>query len=246
MKTLLSQNRFLSSLSVKLRETLDPLLEVSELHKGVPFGSSGLREDFIYFPLNCLCSMDIRMSDGFYAHLALLGYRDATGLHTLAAPPFVATTRVLASGYALRIPITEFVEELKISNELITAVQEAMSRLTGTLGHATACNLHHPLQKRLARWLLSAADASAQESFELTHEELACLLGVRREAVTESLARLSQAGAIQTTRGKISLCDPQILREAACECIEATLAAVPQAGRVASPNMRRSSRTATA
>jgi Mn-dependent DtxR family transcriptional regulator len=83
--------------------------------------------------------------------------------------------------------------------------------------------MHHPLQRRLARWLLSAADASSSKSFELTHEELASLLGVRREAVTESLSRLSLAGAIETTRGRVSLRDRQLLHDASCECHALTL-----------------------
>lgn len=218
MKTLMSQNRFLTDLSLQAREGLDPHLEIVELHKSQFFGESGLREDMVYFPLNCLCSIDLRMTDGFYAHLALLGFQQIVGTHRLVEPALPGTTRVLASGYALQTPAANFRKMCDRFTDLQRATQDAVVHLTRTLGHATACNLHHPLQKRLARWLLSAADATAQHNFELTHEELACLLGVRREAVTESLARLSQAGAIDTTRGRVTIRNEQTLFEVTCEC----------------------------
>lgn len=218
MKTLITQNSFLAELPLPVRELLSTSLEMTEVHKSSIGSSAGLREDFVYFPLNCLCAMELRMGDGFHAHLALLGHREAAGLHRFANPAFPGSLRVLARGYALHMPLAMFEKQLSRSPELQRAVQGAMSRLLRTLGHATACNLHHPLQRRLSRWLLCAADATAQSSFEFTHEELASILGVRREAVTESLARLSLAGAVETSRGRISIKDEALLHEAACEC----------------------------
>lgn len=218
MKTLISQNLFLAELPLPVREALSPSLEMIELHKSSVVTGTCLRDDVIYFPLNCLCSIDLRLSDGFHAHLALLGYREAAGLHKFATPPLPGATRVLASGYALQMPIATFHKHFTNIPELQRAIQESMSRLLRTLGHATACNLHHPLQKRLARWLLCAADATAHSNFEFTHEELAAILGVRREAITESLARLSLMGAVETTRGKIAIRSESTLQGAACEC----------------------------
>lgn len=222
MKTLISQNTFLCTLPLPIREAAEPALELVELRKNLFSPNPNITDDFLYFPLSCLFSLDMRMGDGFQAHLALLGYRDVAGLHRLMSPPLPAATRVLASGYALRMSVATFEAQVRNSTDLRLAVQGNLSTLMCALSFATACNLHHPLQKRLCRWLLAAMDATAQESFELTHEELACLLGVRREAVTESLARLSQAGAIETTRGKVRVKDGNILADSACECIRAT------------------------
>jgi hypothetical protein len=44
------------------------------------------------------------------------------------------------------------------------------------------------------------------------------LLGVRREAVTEAVARLSQSGAVETARGRLAVSDPGRLQSLACEC----------------------------
>jgi CRP-like cAMP-binding protein len=223
MKPVMSQNRFLSMLPRPIQEVFDTHSEITEIRKGQIGDSTDDDQEFVFFPLTCLYSVDIRMTDGFQAHLALLGYRHAVGTRYASEPPLPGAARVIVSGYALRLPFDIFIAEWSRSAELQRALQDQLFQLTRMLGIATACNMHHPLQRRLARWLLSAADASSSKSFELTHEELASLLGVRREAVTESLSRLSLAGAIETTRGRVSLRDRQLLHDASCECHALTL-----------------------
>ncbi len=223
MKPVMSQNRFLSLLPRPVQEVFDTHSEITEVRKGQIGEASEDSKNFVFFPLTCLYSVDIRMTDGFQAHLALLGYRHAVAARYMSEPPLPGAARVIVSGYALRLPIDLFIAEWSRSTELQRALQDQLVQLTRMLGIATACNMHHPLQRRLARWLLSAADASSAKSFELTHEELASLLGVRREAVTESLSRLSLASAIETTRGRVSLRDRQLLRNASCECHDLSL-----------------------
>jgi CRP-like cAMP-binding protein len=223
MKPVMSQNRFLSLLPRPVQEVFDTHSEITEVRKGQVGDSAEDSLNFVYFPLTCLYSVDIRMTDGFQAHLALFGYRHAVGTRYVSEPPLPGAARVIVSGYALRLPIDIFIAEWSRSAELQRALQDQLFELTRTLGIATACNMHHPLQRRLARWLLSAAEASSAKSFELTHEELASLLGVRREAITESLSRLSLAGALETTRGRVSLRDRQLLRNASCECHDLSL-----------------------
>jgi CRP-like cAMP-binding protein len=81
-----------------------------------------------------------------------------------------------------------------------------------------ACNAHHALQQRLARWLLSARDALEASDLMLTHRVLSRLLGVRRASVTDSLGALEDAGAIVNTRGHIRIVDVERLRAQSCDC----------------------------
>lgn len=223
MKPVMSQNRFLSSLPRPIQEVFDTHSEIIEVRKGALSEPPSDGQDFVFFPLTCLYSVDIRMTDGFQAHLALLGYQHAVGMRYVSEPPLPGAARVIVSGYALRLPLDIFIAEWSRHIELQRKLQDQLFQLTRSLGIATACNMHHPLQRRLARWLLSAAEASSAKSFEITHEELASLLGVRREAVTESLSRLSLAGAIETTRGRVSIRDQLLLHDASCECYDLSL-----------------------
>jgi CRP-like cAMP-binding protein len=240
MKPVMSQNRFLARLPRALQEVFDTHSEITEVRKGQLGDFADDDEEFVFFPLTCLYSVDIRMTDGFQAHLALLGYRHALGTRYRSEPPLPGAARVIVSGYALRLPVDIFVAEWSRSVELQRSLHDQLFQMTRMLGIATACNMHHPLQRRLAKWLLSAADASSVHTFELTHEELASLLGVRREAVTESLSRLSLAGAIETTRGRVSISDRHILSKASCECHDLAL------GHESPPSLRADSRKAVA
>ncbi|MFT5131220.1 MAG: CRP/FNR family cyclic AMP-dependent transcriptional regulator [Rhodothermales bacterium] len=50
----------------------------------------------------------------------------------------------------------------------------------------------------------------------LTHADLAAMLSVARENVTKSLARFRRSGAINATRGRIEMVDPEALRSWIC------------------------------
>jgi len=232
VKPVMSQNLFLAGLSRDCQEALDPHLEIIEIRKGQPDERSHAHSDAIYFPLTGLFSVEMRLADGFSAHLALLGFRNAIcGKHLLdtALPGYA---RAVIPGYSLKISKDKFLDAVAAHADLQRRLQEQLIQTTSLIGLGSACNLHHSLSKRLARWLLFAVDISAAKLFDLTHEELANLLGVRREAVTEAVARLAQSGAIETSRGRLAVSDQARLQSFACECHRnwATSQAALQAG----------------
>lgn len=61
-------------------------------------------------------------------------------------------------------------------------------------------------------------DRVDSDTFGLTQEFLAQMLGVRRATVSVPQGVLQSAGLIRYTRGRITVLDRQRLEEAACEC----------------------------
>jgi CRP-like cAMP-binding protein len=59
---------------------------------------------------------------------------------------------------------------------------------------SAACNAHHHLDERLARWLLTSSDAVESEELPLTQEFIATMIGVRRAGVTCAALTLREAG----------------------------------------------------
>jgi Mn-dependent DtxR family transcriptional regulator len=66
--------------------------------------------------------------------------------------------------------------------------------------------------------MLLTHDRVDGDSFPLTHEFLAQMLGVTRPSVTIAAGMLQKAGLIHYVRGTVSILDRRGLEAAACEC----------------------------
>jgi CRP-like cAMP-binding protein len=89
---------------------------------------------------------------------------------------------------------------------------------------SVACNRRHGIDERCARWLLMTHDRvgadQGVDTFPLTQEFLAFMLGVRRASVTVAAGMLQQAGLIKYSRGRIAVRDRAGLEAASCECYD--------------------------
>jgi Mn-dependent DtxR family transcriptional regulator len=74
------------------------------------------------------------------------------------------------------------------------------------------------LEQRCARWLLAFHDRAETDSFRMTHEFLAMMLGVRRPGITFAARSLQEQGLISYNHGTMTVIDRQGLEAAACEC----------------------------
>jgi CRP-like cAMP-binding protein len=83
-----------------------------------------------------------------------------------------------------------------------------------------ACNALHVIEARFCRWLLQSADRAGGDTVALTQEFLAEMLGVRRTSVTEVATKVQSAGAINYSRGLITILDRRALEKMSCECYQ--------------------------
>jgi CRP-like cAMP-binding protein len=81
-----------------------------------------------------------------------------------------------------------------------------------------ACNAHHAIEQRLARWLLIAHDRAGADEFPMTHEFISMMLGVRRPGVSLAAGALQKAGLIQYGRGRMAVTNRPGLEAVSCEC----------------------------
>ena len=92
--------------------------------------------------------------------------------------------------------------------------------LFNQVSQVAACNNHHTIEQRTARWLLMLDDRCDRPTIHMTHELLSKMLGVRRSGITETAQEMRQRSIIDYHRGKIEIIDRQALEAIACECYQ--------------------------
>ena len=83
---------------------------------------------------------------------------------------------------------------------------------------SAGCNGAHDLKQRLARWLLMMRDRHDDDVLPVTHDLLAEMLGVQRPSISRMLGRLQHAGAIQSSRKRLTIRSRDKLIQESCEC----------------------------
>ena len=104
------------------------------------------------------------------------------------------------------------------SSAIRDVVQAHTGWILSQLQHVAACNGLHPVEARLARWLLELHDRTEGPIMSVTQGSLSQLLGVRRTTVTLMIAKLRAVGAIRSDRRGLIEIDRARLEEATCEC----------------------------
>lgn len=175
--------------------------------------------EFVDFLENGLVALFIRFSDGFQVEVGLIGSEGMVGLSAFSGVPTEATEAVVqVPGQALRMRASEFSLELRASPELDAIMRRYSESVWADALQLAACNGHHSLERRLARWLLMVQDRTGRRELRFTHETLATMLCVHRPSVTVAAGRLQRAGGIRYSGGTMIIESRFALEHAACEC----------------------------
>jgi CRP-like cAMP-binding protein len=173
---------------------------------------------YVYFPRNAVVSLLVPMEDGTAVECAIVGNEGLVGVQAfLGEGAGMDEIVVQLSGGAARMRVDVFRAAVTRSSELQTLLQHYMIALLEQIARTAGCNLVHSVEERCARWLLMCRDRVGTDTFPLTHERLADILGVRRASVTVAARALQNSGSIEYRRGSVTVLEPQRLRAVACE-----------------------------
>ena len=214
-----SQNRILAAIPPEEFERLAPHFQrVPLVFKEIIFKAGELIE-FFYFPLDGVISMIASTESGRSVEVGIVGREGATDVSIVLGDDISSHHGIVQlAGSALKLSAVALREELRRDGEL-RSVLLRYSRFT--LAQATqsaACNRLHSLEQRCARWLLGMRDRVGSDTFPMTHEFLAYMLGVRRAGVTVAARALQHDGRVRYARGRLTILDAEGLEADACEC----------------------------
>ena len=211
-------SRFLKTLPADIASQIALTLEPVDYRRGDVLLQAGQAIEFVYFPTTCLISLVVMLENGNTVEAATVGSDGIAGVSAfLGMERADLTAMVQIAGEALRMPIVEFRKFITVE-----AFRERAGAFTAktvaTIAQSTACMAFHPVQERLARWLLLVSDATERDELPLTHEFMAVMLGVYRPTVTIAIRTLEAGGLIEHRRALIRILDAEALASAACEC----------------------------
>ncbi|MEZ5490763.1 MAG: Crp/Fnr family transcriptional regulator [Gammaproteobacteria bacterium] len=155
---------------------------------------------------------------GEIAQVGREGVIDASSLLGAIEAPNRAVAQCAGSIY--RLPIKVFRDEFDRHGELLKTTLYYTQFLISQVAQTALCNRHHTVSQQLCRWLLSATDRMEIHELLVTQEQIAKLLGVRREGITGAAGRLQKLGVIEYGRGRIEILDRPELERLACECYD--------------------------
>ncbi len=217
-----AQNHLIELLPRADRVRLLAICEPVELALAEVLCNPGEDTRHVYFPINGFISLVALLEAhpgvevGMIGREGMLGTQLALGigispLHALVQGP----------GSAWRVGATAFRKELARSAALQRTVSRYLYVTMATLTVSAACLRFHLVGPRLARWLLMSQDRSHSNSFQVTHEFLGYMLGVRRVGITTAAGAMQRSGLIEYRHGHVTVLDRDGLESAACSCYAA-------------------------
>src|SRR5258705_8229124 len=212
-------NRLLAALPPADLDLLAPERQTVALDQDAVLSRAGDQIEHVFFPNSGAISLMIDMANGQTVATAAVGREGAVGILSVLGPsPSANTAIVCAAGTASRIPASRFHAAFNRSPAIRHAVQIHIRAMLIQFQLGAACNALHPVEARLARWLLHLRDCIDHDVLPLTQNALSQILGVRRTTVTLLMGNLRASGSIRSDRrGQIEI-DRSRLAAAACEC----------------------------
>lgn len=214
-----SGNLILDSLNPRSLATLSPL--ASDQPIATVLITADEIPEFIYFPhRNAVVSIIRSTADGFGVEAGVVGSEGLFSLQSAITRPAPTGSVALVQNegqftrtgaVALR---ALFGTEATFRGRVLAYTSLFLEQLTQNL----LCNRLHPIEQRLAKWLLIIRDRISSDELHLTQEFLAHMLGIHRPGVSIAMTTLELDGVVLHARNRITVRDLAGLRDRSCEC----------------------------
>jgi CRP-like cAMP-binding protein len=212
-------NSLLRALAAADMAAARPALEKVVLAKDQPIFASGEPASHVWFPDSGVISIVALGDQGSAIEVATVGHEGMSGLAVvLGGDAMIFSSMVQVPGHGWRIETSAFRQLLERRPAFRSIMLRYVLATVTQMGQNAACAHLHSTEARCARWLLLAHDDVEGDTFPLTQDYLAMMLGVTRPSVSGVASSLQKAGLIGYVRGQIRILDRPGLEALSCEC----------------------------
>jgi CRP-like cAMP-binding protein len=181
----------------------------------------GLPDDIIhhvYAVQSGLVSVVVHLENGKQVETAMVGPGGLVGASALAGANWTNVFVAQSTITAWEMDARTFRFALRKRSGLCDLAFRHVQWLMAQAQQTVACSSTHPLEERLASWLLRVNDLTGWTDIPFTQEVISKLLGVRRPSVSLVITALKEESLIGHTRARINILDKTGLEKYACEC----------------------------
>lgn len=215
-----SPNKLLAALPAADYRRILPTLTTVPLKFRQVMHKHGEPINTVYFIGGGVASVTSVMTDGRMVEVATVGNEGIVGMTVFLGgtlSPGEAFIQV-PDGDGQAMSADAFRKELDRRGAFYGLISRYSQALQILIMQSTACNSLHSVEERCSRWLLMTHDRVQGDAFQLTHEFLGYMLGVRRPTVSLVLGILDKAGMISNGTKKITIVNRARLEDTSCEC----------------------------
>jgi CRP-like cAMP-binding protein len=207
------ENRLLKQLSSADLALLQ--LEAVQLPLRTSLEQPGVELEFVHFIETGVASVVLDTVDSKAVEVGLIGNEGLVcGGLALGDRTSVLQTYMQVVGSGFQVEADRFIAAMAESAMLRDLVLRYNRYLAIQVAATAAANGRAKLETRLARWLLMVSDRTGS-TFQITHEFISVMLGVRRSGVSLALATLEGNALIRASRASITILDRPRLTEQA-------------------------------
>ena len=205
---MIRHNGLLAALPQEDRDALLARMEGLDLPRGLELSLPRTQADYCYFPSRGIISTVVVSSSGRQAEIGVIGREGMSPASAILGSdqnPYRTVMQVAGQGWRMkRELLCDFLDECAPARRIFLRWAQSFAFQNA---YTALSNAVHPVDERLARWILMCHDRVEGDRLELTHEFLAIMLAVRRASVTNALHVLEGLGLIHSLRGTIVVRD---------------------------------------
>lgn len=211
-------NRFLAQFGED-QALIRPHLRRVSLRAGQVLSEPGERIKYVYFLDHGAVSKLTVFDDGTEIECALIGREGVIGAMSALGLRTAVTRDVChLPAHASFMDAERLGDASRKSERIHDALDRYCAWKMSCAIRNGACNARHPIEQRLARWLLTCSDVLESKTIQLSQDVFAKMLGVQRTSVNPILQEFRAQGLVDLGRSRLVVRSPEGLIERCCEC----------------------------